>query len=164
VIMERTMKSSYTDGTGPNGLIDAAVRERRAAGEVITKGSHPNSIANLKTFTSENARANQAKGVKMRILNQSIQEEFKLNARNFQKIMSELPQLSSLDVLRMAVHTAIAKDNWEDAARYAGLLAEFEAPKLQRIESSVTTRTSEMTDEELKLMIASEGLLSLGTD
>jgi hypothetical protein len=163
VIIGEKFMSSYTDGTGPNGLKDQAVRDRRAAGEFV-KGGHPNSIANLKSFTSENARANQAKGVKMRILNQSIQEEFKLNAKNFQKIMSELPQLSSLDVLRMAVHTAIAKDNWEDAARYAGLLAEFEAPKLQRIESSVTTRTSEMSDEELKLMIASEGLLSLGTD
>lgn len=158
--------SSYKDGTAPHGLTSAAVQERRDAGEIITKGGHPNSLANLKSFTAENARANQAKGVKMRILNTTIQEEFKLNARNFQKIMAELPKLSSLDVLRMAVHTAIAKDNWEDAARYAGLLAEFEAPKLQRIESSVTTRTSEMTDDELRLMIASEDLapLSLGTD
>jgi hypothetical protein len=130
------------------------------------KGGHPNSIANLKMITSETARINQAKGQQSKLLNKTIQEEFKLNAKAFQNIMAELPRLSSLDVLRMAVHTAIAKDNWEDAARYAGLLAEFEAPKLQRIESSVTTRASEMTDDELRLMIASEGLtpLSLGTD
>jgi hypothetical protein len=91
-------------------------------------------------------------------LNLAIQEEFKLNAKAFQKIMGDLPQLSSLDVLRMAVHTALAKDNFEDAARYAGMLAEFEAPKLARIESTVTTRTENLTDEELKAIVEAEGL------
>jgi len=131
----------------------------RPVGDGTTKrGIHPNTLANLKLITPETARLNQVKGVQSRLLNIAIQEEFKLNAKAFQKIMCDLPQLNSLDVLRMAVHTALAKDNFEDAARYAGMLAEFEAPKLARIESTVTTRTENLSDEELKAIVAEEGL------
>jgi len=131
---------------------------RPVAGKADRRGKHPNTIANLKMITPETARANQLKGVQSRLLNLAIQEEFKLNAKAFQKIMGDLPQLSSLDVLRMAVHTALAKDNFEDAARYAGMLAEFEAPKLARVESTVTTRTEQLSDEELQKIVDEEGL------
>jgi len=140
---------SYANGDGARPVADNKADKR---------GKHPNTIANLKMITSETARANQAKGIQSRLLNIAIQEEFKLNAKAFQKIMGDLPQLSSLDVLRMAVHTALARDNFEDAARYAGMLAEFEAPKLARIESTVTTRTENLTDEELEAIVEAEGL------
>lgn len=156
--------SSYADGNGANAIHD---KIRKESGAPVGRRPNNASLANLKYITSETARINQAKGQQSKLLNKTLREEFKLNAKAFQAVMAELPKLSSLDVLRMAVHTAIAKDNWEDAARYAGMLAEFEAPKLQRIESSVTTRASEMTDEELQLMISAEGLVKpslLGTD
>jgi len=140
---------SYAEGDGARPV---------SANKADKRGKHPNTIANLKMITSETARANQAKGIQSRLLNIAIQEEFKLNAKAFQKIMGDLPQLSSLDVLRMAVHTALAKDNFEDAARYAGMLAEFEAPKLARVESTVTTRTEQLTDEELQKIVDEEGL------
>ncbi len=143
---------SYEDGDGANAAPAIAKKP------TDIRGTSPRELANLKLITPETARLNQAKAVQSRLLNLAIQAEFKLNAKAFQKVMGELPQLSSLDVLRMAVHTAIAKDNWEDAARYAALLAEFEAPKLQRIESTVTTKTSQMTDDELKRIIEEEGL------
>jgi len=140
---------SYAEGDGARPV---------STNKADRRGKHPNTIANLKMITSETARANQAKGIQSRLLNIAIQEEFKLNAKAFQKIMGDLPQLSSLDVLRMAVHTALAKDNFEDAARYAAMLAEFEAPKLARVESTVTTRTEQLTDEELQKIVAEEGL------
>jgi hypothetical protein len=136
---------SYAKGDGKNANPGGGV-------------SHPKSLAHLKPFNSETARINQVKSMQSRLLNLAIQDEFRINARAFQKVMGELPKLSSLDILRMAVHTAIAKDNWEDAARYAGMLAEFEAPKLARIESQVTTRTENLSDEELKAIVEEEGL------
>jgi len=72
--------------------------------------------------------------------------------------LDELPKLSPLDVMRMAIHKAIAEDNYEDAARYASLLAEYENPKLARIEQTNTNRTADLTDEELQAIITKEGL------
>jgi surface antigen len=92
------------------------------------------------------------------MLNKQIRDEFKLNAKNFQEVMKDLPQLSSLDVLRMAMHQALQQDNFEDAARYANMVAEYEQPKLQRIDQTTTTRTADLTDEELQRIISEEGL------
>ena len=122
------------------------------------RGAHPNSIANLKRITSETARANQLKSVASKQANIAAREAFKLNAKNFVEVMNELPKLSPLDVLRMAIHTAIAENNYEDAARYAAMLAEYEAPKLARVETNNTTRTVDMSDEELQKIIKEEGL------
>ena len=71
------------------------------------KARNINSLANLKLITSETARENQKKATQSRMLNKQIREEFKLNAKNFQEVMKDLPQLSSLDVLRMAMHQAL---------------------------------------------------------
>lgn len=122
------------------------------------KARNINSLANLKLITSETARENQKKSIQSRMLNKQIREEFKLNAKNFQEVMKDLPQLSSLDVLRMAMHQALQQDNFEDAARYANMIAEYEQLKLQRIDQTTTTRTADLTDEELQRIISEEGL------
>ncbi len=122
------------------------------------KARNINSLANLKLITSETARENQKKSIQSRMLNKQIRDEFKLNAKNFQEVMKDLPQLSSLDVLRMAMHQALQQDNFEDAARYANMVAEYEQPKLQRIDQTTTTRTADLTDEELQRIISEEGL------
>jgi hypothetical protein len=119
---------------------------------------NPKSLANLKRITPETARENQAKSVKSKLANIAAREAMKLNAKLFQDVMSELPVLSSLDILRMAIHKAIAEDNYEDAARYAALLAEYEQPKLARIEQTNTNRTADLSDEELQEIINKEGL------
>jgi len=129
-------------------------------GVIPSKGKtvHPNSLANLRIITSENARENQLKSAASRQANIAAREAFKLNAKNFIEVMDELPRLSPLDVLRMAIHTAIADNNYEDAARYAAQLAEYENPKLARVETNNTTRTVDLTDEELQEIISKEGL------
>jgi hypothetical protein len=38
------------------------------------------------------------------------------------------------------------------------MLAEYQAPKLQRIEQNTTTRISDMSDEDLQKIIDQEGL------
>jgi hypothetical protein len=124
----------------------------------LGKGFNPKSLDNLKRITPETARANQLKSVVAKQANIAAREQFKLNAKNFIQVMDELPKLSPLDVMRMAIHKAIAEDNYEDAARYASLLAEYENPKLARIEQTNTNRTADLTDEELQAIITREGL------
>jgi len=124
----------------------------------LGKGFNPKSLDNLKRITPETARANQLKSVVAKQANIAAREQFKVNAKNFITVMDELPKLSPLDVMRMAIHKAIAEDNYEDAARYASLLAEYENPKLARIEQTNTNRTADLTDEELQKIIQQEGL------
>jgi hypothetical protein len=124
----------------------------------LGKGFNPKSLENLKRITPETARANQLKSVVAKQANIAAREQFKLNAKNFIQVMDELPKLSPLDVMRMAIHKAIAEDNYEDAARYASLLAEYENPKLARIEQTNVNKTADLTDEELQEIIRKEGL------
>ena len=119
---------------------------------------NPKSLANLKKFDSDTARVLQKKSTAARNTNREIREMFKLTATNFKAVMEDLPHMSSLDVLKMAMIKALQDDNYEDAARYAAQLAEYEKPKLQRIDQTVTTAAAEMTDEELQRRIAEEGL------
>jgi len=122
------------------------------------KARNVNSLANLKVITSDTAKENQKKSVQSRLANIQAREAFKLSAKNFKAVMDELPEMSSLDVIKMAMLQALQEDNLEDAARYASMLAEYQAPKLQRIEQNTTTRVSDMSDEELQKIIAQEGL------
>ena len=119
---------------------------------------NPKSLANLKKFDSDTARVLQKKSTAARNTNREIREMFKLTATNFKAVMEDLPHMSSLDVLKMAMIKELQDDNYEDAARYAAQLAEYEKPKLQRIDQTVTTAAAEMTDEELQRRIAEEGL------
>ena len=119
---------------------------------------NPNSLANLKKFDSDTARKLQAKSVQSRMLNKEIREQYKLTAKNFKEVLAELPEMSSLDVIRMAMMDAMQKDDMEAAARYAAMLAEFEAPKLQRIEQNTTLNTGDLSEDELKKIIEQEGL------
>lgn len=122
------------------------------------KARNVNSLANLKVITSDTAKENQKKSVHSRLANIQAREAFKLSAKNFKSVMDELPEMSSLDVIKMAMLQALQEDNLEDAARYASMLAEYQAPKLQRIEQNTTTRVSDMSDEELQKIISQEGL------
>ena len=124
----------------------------------MPKSIHPNSLANLKLITSETAREAQKKSSAAQKLNGEMAKEFKTSAKAFQRALADLPHLSSLDVLRMAMHKALQEDNFEDAARYANMIAEYENPKLARIEQTNTNKTVDLTDEELKKIISEEGL------
>jgi hypothetical protein len=118
----------------------------------------PNSLKNLKLITSETARENQKKSVQSRLLNLELQQQFKVTAKAFMKIKEDLPDITALDILKMAMHLALQEDKMDDAARYAAQIAEYEQPKLQRIDQSVTTKTADLSDEELLAIIEQEGL------
>ena len=45
---------------------------------------------------------------------------------------------------------ALAVEDMDEATRLATVLAEFEAPKLQRQDITQVTQTSDMTDEQLQ--------------
>ena len=132
-----------------------------AAKPYIGKGNtrfNPKSLENLKRITPETARANQAKSVESKLANIAAREAFKLNAKNFQQVMADLPLLSPLDIMRMSIHHSISENNWEDAARYAAMLAEFTDAKLSRVEQTNVNKTADLTDEELQEIIKQEGL------
>ena len=57
---------------------------------------------------------------------------------------------SALDVLRIAMIKAISVEDMDEATRLAAVLAEFEAPKLQRQDITQVTKTSDLSDEELE--------------
>ena len=124
----------------------------------------PASLANLKPYlTTEQARANQQKGLVSRLRNIELQNQFKITAKAFMKVKGELPDITALDVIKVAMWNALQDDNFEDAARYAEKIAEYEQPKLQRIDQTVTTKTADLTDEELMAIIEQEGLSIVGT-
>jgi hypothetical protein len=116
------------------------------------------SLANLKKFDSESGRRAQQKGQETRMLNKQIQDQFKRNAKAFSKVLKDIPELSSLDVIRMCIHLALQENNYEDAARWAKELAEYEKPKLQRIEQTNINKTADFTDEELAAILKQEGI------
>lgn len=119
---------------------------------------NPKSLANLKPITSENARECQKKGTAVKLANKAKREEFIQNAKAYALAMDNLPKLASLDVIRMAMHAALAKENLDDAARYAAMLAEYEKPKLQRIDQTVTNKLEDLSEEDLKKIAEAEGL------
>ena len=57
---------------------------------------------------------------------------------------------AALDVLKIAMTKALAAEDMDEATRLATVLAEFEAPKLQRQDITQVTQTSDMTDEQLQ--------------
>jgi molecular chaperone GrpE (heat shock protein) len=121
------------------------------------RAMNPKSLENLRKFTPESAKLAQRKGADTKLLKREIQKEFKKNAKAVSKVIADVPELSSLDVIRMCIHMALQENNYEDAARWAKELAEYEKPKLQRIEQKITTKT-EMTDDELLLALRNEGI------
>ncbi len=120
---------------------------------------NPNgALANLKKLTPEGARIGQRKGVETKLLNKEIRENFKRNAKAFQKVLADIPDMKALDVIRMCVHLALQDNDYETAARWAKELAEYEKPKLQRIEKVNKNEAEELSDDELYKRAQAEGL------
>jgi hypothetical protein len=117
-----------------------------------------NSLKNLKKFTPASAKALNAKSAEVKMLDRALRDQFKRNAKAYSKILNDIPELSSLDVIRMCIHLALQENNYEDAARWAKELAEYEKPKLQRIEQTVTNRVADLSDEELQVQLKAQGI------
>lgn len=119
---------------------------------------NPEHLKNLKPFTKENANSMRERGLEVRLANKQVRESFLLTAKNFMKIKEELPMLSPLDVINMAMIKALGEENFEDAARYANMMTPYTNPKLQAIEQRISTDVKSLTDEELKLLVHEAGI------
>ena len=113
---------------------------------------HPNSLKNLRPFTKEGAREGQKNSVLSRKANKEAREALKVSISDWKDLKDDLSEEtpSALDVLRIAMVKAISVEDMEEATRLASILAEFEAPKLQRQDINQVTKTSDLTDEELE--------------
>lgn len=124
-------------------------------------GKHPNSLKALKPLTgpeaSERAREMQAKGAQKRRDNKALRESMRLSAAEFKKIRDDIiPDLpDALTLLKIQLAKAMAAGEDETIERLALALAEFEAPKLQRVDqTTLNVDKAEMSEEELEKRIA----------
>jgi|TARA_X000001388_G_scaffold77470_2_gene78422 hypothetical protein len=121
-------------------------------------GKHPNSLAQLRpVMDSEKAKEMQAKGAETRRRNKALREAMKISASEFKKIkddvITELP--SAVDILKVQLVKAMQVEDQETIERLALALAEFEQPKLQRIDqTSLALDAAELSEEELAAKIA----------
>lgn len=124
--------------------------------------AHPNSLANLKVITNrEMAKDYQLRSAESRKRNteaiKALTEEFNCSAEVVKKVLASV-DIKALDVIKMSMMDALSKQNYEDASRYASQLAEYEAPKLSRLEQTNVNKVEDLTDEELKEILKKEGL------
>ena len=116
-------------------------------------GKHPNSLAQLKPYMgSEKARAMQAKGAEVRRRNKALREAMKLSAAEFKKIrddiITEMP--TAVEILKVQLVKAMQTEDQETIERLAISLAEYEQPKLQRIDQTTKNiEAAELSEEEL---------------
>ena len=117
--------------------------------------THPNSLKNLKPFfTKEKAQSAQKNSVIARKANPEAREKLKMSMRDwklFKKDVIEEADMSSIDVLKVLMHKALSEEDYDTAADLAKSLAEFESPKLARIDQTNTELSvEELSDEELE--------------
>lgn len=130
------------------------IRISNIGGNMTTKKQHPNSLANLAPrFTTENAKEAQLKAAASRKLNREARERLSLTAAELKMDADQLMavnNLTALDVMRLSMVKAIANGDTDQAVDIAKALAEFETPKLGRIEqTNIEVKAEDMSDEEL---------------
>ena len=113
---------------------------------------HTNSLKNLRPFSKEGARAGQKNSVIARKANKEAREALKLTLNDWKALKEEIKDdaPAALDVLKIAMTKALSVEDMDEATRLATVLAEFEAPKLQRQDINQVTKTADLTDEELQ--------------
>ena len=113
---------------------------------------HPNSLKNLRPFSKEGARAGQKNSVIARKANKEAREALKVTLNDWKALKEEVQDdaPAALDVLKIAMTKALSVEDMDEATRLATVLAEFEAPKLQRQDINQVTKTADLTDEELQ--------------
>tara|TARA_R110000751_G_scaffold12520_1_gene42974 strand:- start:5757 stop:6110 length:354 start_codon:yes stop_codon:yes gene_type:complete len=106
---------------------------------------------------SDIAREMQAKGAEKRRQNRTLREAMKLSASEFKKIrddiITEMP--SAVDILKVQLVKAMQVEDQDTIERLAIALAEYEQPKLQRIDqTTLAVNADEMSEEDLTRKIA----------
>lgn len=117
------------------------------------------SLANLRKVTQAGRSLGRQRQLETQMLDKAIARNFKKNAKAYKRVLADIPELNALDVIRMCVHMALQENDYEAAARWAKELAEYEKPKLQRIEKIIKNEVEDLTDEQLMERAIAEGLL-----
>jgi len=116
-------------------------------------------LANLRKPTAEGRSLGRQRQIETQMLDKVIARNFRKNAKAYKKVLADIPELNSLDVIRMCIHLALQENDYETAARWAKELAEYEKPKLQRVEKIVRREVLDLSDDELMERAIAEGLL-----
>lgn len=122
-------------------------------------GTHPNSLAALtSTWDSDKARDAQLKSAKARTENANRRNEIRAKLKLLKSMEEELREdkLDSVDVLRLIAYDKMEDGDMDTAIEIFKSIAEFEKPKLARIESKIEEiKADTLTDEELMERIKS---------
>lgn len=116
---------------------------------------NPKSMENLRpNWTSETAKAAQEKGLETRRKNKEAREKLKLTLAELKLTKEEVfkdNDIDALDVLKLAMTKAVQEEDMDEATRLATIIAEYQAPKLQRVDqTNLEIDTSELSEEELE--------------
>jgi len=87
---------------------------------------NPKSLSNLKLITPEIARENQKKSTEAKRINKEMREKFKLEAKNIQAILDELPRLDALGILNLGMIKALEENDYIMAADLDNKIAEYQ--------------------------------------
>ena len=122
-------------------------------------GTHPNSLAALtSTWDSDKASDAQLKSAKSRTENANRRNEIRAKLKLLKSMEEELREdkLDSVDVLRLIAYDKMEDGDMDTAIEIFKSIAEFEKPKLARIESKIEEiKADTLTDEELMERIKS---------
>ena len=113
------------------------------------------SLKNLRpNWDSESAKAAQKKGVEQRKINKEAREKLKLTLEELKLTQEEVFKdidIDALTVLKLAMTKAVEIDDMDEATRLATILAEYQNPKLQRVDqTNLEIDTSKLSEEELE--------------
>ena len=117
------------------------------------KPQHPNSLANLKSaWNSDTAREAQLLGAKKRTANALLRKQLKADMKMWKEMQEDLAEskVDSVEILRMLAFQKLDEGDNDGAVDIFKAIAEFEKPKLARVESKVEeVKTDDLSDEEL---------------
>lgn len=123
---------------------------------------NPKSLENLapKITSVEQAREMQKASVASRKANKEARERLKLTAAEMKVDVEELTnEVSAIGCLKVLLVKYMQEGELEEAAKIATTLAEFETPKLARIDQTNTEISAEeLSDEELNKKLKELGL------
>ena len=102
----------------------------------------------------ESAKAAQLLGAAAKRAKREAREQLKMSVqewKQYQEDVLEEADISSVDVLKILMHKALENEEYDTAADLAKSIAEFEQPKLARIEQTTKeVSADQLTDEELE--------------
>lgn len=123
---------------------------------------NPKSLENLapKITSVEQAREMQKNSVAARKANREARERLKLTAAEMKVDVEELTNdVSAVGCLKVLLVKYMQEGEYDEAAKIATTLAEFETPKLARVDQTNTEISAEeLSDDELNKKLRELGL------